>query len=38
MGIVHVVEAPLYLQRWHWQGPQSGAWAFLCAAWHAGVQ
>jgi len=36
---VHAVEAPpLYLQRWHWQGPQSGSWACQCAAWHAGVQ
>jgi len=34
-----LIEAPpLYLQRWHWQGPQWGAWAFQCAAWHSGVQ
>jgi len=34
----HAGEAPLYLQRWHWQGPQWGSWAFQCAAWHSGVQ
>ena len=36
---VHAIdEALLYLQRWHWQGPQWGSCAFQCAAWHAGVQ
>ena len=35
---VHAVEVPLYLQRWHWQGPQWGSWAFQCAAWHVGLQ